>query len=146
MRTIHDTFADAQLDATLQSRLVEDANQGEAAQRFCDCAELIVNGRRRPCPQYHDCAYVKQRNKLIPSATRLANKRLRLTPYDDSTSGNIKFTRLFSKIMDELSLPLLQKPNGATDTSTDTEQAATEDDFGERVHEPREVMTVPLMG
>lgn len=135
-----DLMASIEIEALANDKLVREAS-GEPTQRFCGCAELVISGKRLPCPRYHDCSYVAQRNKLIPAATRLANKRLTLTAEDDYTSAGIKFTRLFSIAMDELALPLLKQRNG--DSPATDEQTVTEDYLGERVK--REPMTVPLV-
>jgi hypothetical protein len=44
--------------------------------RYCECDELVVGGRRLPCPPGHCCDYVEQRNRLIPTAVKIANKRI----------------------------------------------------------------------
>src|SRR5438105_4541935 len=68
-------------------------------ERFCWCAELVVNGKRIPCPVGHNCGYVAQRSALVPDAETAA---LRM-PGD--------FTKNFVAEMNRLAAPLL---NGST--------------------------------
>jgi hypothetical protein len=81
--------------------------------RFCHCAELLTETRKRfPCPMYHDCDYVRKRNRLIEQASKIASERVRLSPEDDSKDARTKWTRQFSIAMDELSAPLLRNGTG----------------------------------
>jgi hypothetical protein len=44
-------------------------NNGNGAPvRFCNCPELVINGKRLPCPPYHDCDYVRTRSALVLAA------------------------------------------------------------------------------
>ncbi len=84
----------------------------DEALRYCHCDELLDADRKRlPCPMYHDCDYVRKRNRLIEQACKIASERVRLSPEDDSKDARTKWTRQFSIVMDELSAPLLR--NGA---------------------------------
>jgi hypothetical protein len=144
---LSDRIACAELEALASDKVRESATDlNNISPKFCGCAELVVNGKRLPIMRYHDCEYVLARNKLIPFATRLANRRLTLTNEDNSTSANIKFTRLFSLAMDELSARLLTQTNGASPvTAEQMVPSPPDNDLGDQVHKPREVMTVPLM-
>lgn len=81
--------------------------------RFCDCEELLdEHGKRHPAPYFHDCDYVRRRNGFIPQANHLAAASIN---YNEKRNGphdiqvhNAKWTRAFSKKMDELSKHLLK--------------------------------------
>ncbi len=48
-------------------------SNGSQPVRYCECAELLdANGKRQPMPPGHSCEYVRQRNELIPEASRIA--------------------------------------------------------------------------
>ena len=86
----------------------------DEAERFCHCDELLDADRKRlPCPKFHDCRYVAERNRLLPQAIEIANEivRSKSTPDDDANSRSIRFSRALSITMDELARPLLR--NGA---------------------------------
>ena len=81
----------------------------------CDCAELLVAGRRVPPPLMHCCDYVRQRNALIAQAEAIADQCVAVVPPgrgNDAavTESRTLWTRAFSTAMDELAKPLL---NGA---------------------------------
>jgi hypothetical protein len=42
--------------------------------RYCQCDELIVNGKRIPMPKFHDCEYVRRRSEVVPIAVKRATK------------------------------------------------------------------------
>src|SRR5438093_12460952 len=84
---------------------------GEQTPRYCGCDELLdADHKRRPCPKWHDCRYVAERNRLLPQAIERANEivRSKLTPDDDAQSRAVKWTRALSIEMDRLSAPLLR--------------------------------------
>ena len=68
----------------------------------CGCQEMKV-GERKLAPNYyhfHNCAYVIQRNALIPEAERFAMREVEgMTP---GVGMSNKFTRVFSGEMDRL--------------------------------------------
>src|SRR5438094_222634 len=81
--------------------------------RFCECSELLIAGRRLPCPPGHDCAYVRARSALVPTAERLAFERLRhLLSQDDSRQQNARFTRVFAEEMERACRDLLRQKSG----------------------------------
>ena len=95
-------------------RASTDAN-GELPPRFCCCDELLdADRKRRPCPRFHDCDYIRRRNQLLPEAIDLANKIVaaRSTKDDDANARSIRFSRALSMVMDKLARPLLRE-NGS---------------------------------
>jgi hypothetical protein len=73
---------------------------GQPQQRFCDCLEILLDGKRLPCPPHHDCQYVRQRSELVPVAVALTNASVP----DDSA----RWTRVFNTEMERLARPLLK--------------------------------------
>ena len=83
-------------------------NNGGQPERWCECPELIINGKRVPCPPHHDCDYVRKRSELVAIADRITsegvgNKRGIVNGY--------RWTRRFVTEMEKLAAPLLK--NGA---------------------------------
>ncbi len=80
-------------------------SNGSQPVRYCECAELLdANGKRQPMPPGHSCEYVRQRNELIPEASRIATGQCgNADPY--------RWTKAFVAAMDELAQPPLN--NGA---------------------------------
>jgi hypothetical protein len=75
--------------------------------RYCQCDELIVNGKRLPCPPWHDCEYIAKRSELSKIAAMLTDAVV------SNGKGNA-WTRRFVQEMERLSAPLLrQSRNGA---------------------------------
>jgi hypothetical protein len=59
-----------------RERAKANGNNGNGApEKFCYCRELIVNGRRVPCPPLHDCSYVARRSALVNEAAGLATEK-----------------------------------------------------------------------
>jgi hypothetical protein len=125
--------ADALADIELQS------GDESSVKRYCNCDELVIGGKRQPCPKYHDCMYVLQRSKLVPRAVQFANERVpEVLPFDaDGGRSTIAWSCAFGREMERLSAPLLlqQQPtlvdeNGSSPANTDQD---------------RQSMTVPLI-
>jgi hypothetical protein len=89
---------------------------GGRTDELCDCAECRIDGVRVPRPpfhRFHDCEYCRRRNRLIPQAEMIANKRVVVRPAsEDNGESAHRWTRVFASAMDALSAPLL---NGASD-------------------------------
>ena len=95
-----DELADREIEQCRWERMMKNGN-GSHPQRFCDCAELIVNGERIACPPGHSCEYVRARSALVLDAETAALEM----PGD--------FTRNFVAVMDQLAASLLrQSSNG----------------------------------
>lgn len=45
---------------------------GDGANGECECAELLIRGKRVPPPVGHDCAYVRERTALVKQAVTIA--------------------------------------------------------------------------
>jgi hypothetical protein len=55
-------------------RQPEKVSNGDQPGQWCDCAELLVNGKRVPCPSHHDCEYVRMRSELVPIAEQITTE------------------------------------------------------------------------
>jgi hypothetical protein len=88
---------------------------GNEPQRFCSCAEILVNNVRQSCGRWHSCEYVEARNKLIPEAEKLATAQVGEPP-DDNDKRNTygyRWTKIFVYELDRLAAALLkQSGNG----------------------------------
>ena len=87
------------------------ANGGsQPQQRFCDCLEILLDGKRLSCSPQHDCEYCRRRSsELIPVAVALTNAVIA----NDSANGD-EWSRRFNFEMEKLAAPLLkQSDNGA---------------------------------
>ena len=73
---------------------------GSEPERYCDCPELIIDGKRVPCPPGHDCEYVAGRSALVPEASRLATKSIG-EPIGNAATG-YRWTAEFVRILDRL--------------------------------------------
>ena len=64
---------------------------------YCDCAEIkdSKGNEYKRVPEWHDCDYIKKRNKLIKEAYAYAEENSR-DPY--------QFTQVFSTKMDQLAI------------------------------------------
>jgi len=72
---------------------------------YCNCQEIKdKNGNEYPrIPEWHNCDYIRKRNKLIPKAELYAIENSK------SVSGKVdgyKFTQLLSNEMDRLAAEL----------------------------------------
>ena len=74
-------------------------------ENFCGCDETQIEGVSFPMPKFHDCAYVRKRNLLIPQAERIAGAKVAIVRDDGESTA--RWTRCFSVAMDELARPLL---------------------------------------
>jgi hypothetical protein len=92
---IDDALIDAELSAIAFAKLKTNGNHSQQ-NRYCDCAECIVNGKRIPCPPQHSCDYTRARSALVPAAVRLAIKQ----------HGDTYSPVAFGAIMDRLSSQL----------------------------------------
>jgi hypothetical protein len=100
-----------------RAKLTENGGNGE---RYCQCAELIIGGKRIPCPKHHDCRYVAQRSALVAEASKLATKKIG-DPTNDKERG-YTWTKIFNAEMDRLSAPLLNGAHGNGANSGEREQ------------------------
>jgi hypothetical protein len=74
----------------------------------CECAELLIRGKRVPPPHGHCCEYVPARSALVAQAVKIANERVAVrSPQDDGGASHATWTKVFAEAMDELSAPLL---------------------------------------
>lgn len=46
-----------------------------APERFCDCPELIIDGKRQPCPPHHNCQWTQARTALVREAAVAAPEK-----------------------------------------------------------------------
>lgn len=65
--------------------------------RYCNCQETAF---LKEVPVWHDCEYIKSRNKLIPDAESEAKAMSKVGGKMDQN----RFTCLFSKFMDQAAL------------------------------------------
>jgi len=68
---------------------------------YCSCLEIKdSNGRDyESVPEWHNCHYINDRNKLIPIAEAYAEEKAK---NDAGIICSYKFTHIFSTKMDEL--------------------------------------------
>jgi hypothetical protein len=100
-----------ELERCERERLLKNGSNGDQPQRFCECPEYLINGKRGPCPPQHSCAYTRLRSALVSEASRIATQRVG-DPLHDTPLG-CRWTFEFNKIMDRLAAPLLkQSDNG----------------------------------
>lgn len=67
----------------------------------CDCAETkLLDGSRLPDSPHHSCDYVRERNLLLPTASRLAVTAA--TPYTGTEQYGAVYTRALSENMERL--------------------------------------------
>jgi hypothetical protein len=108
---VHDLLADIELQQIAKERHANNGN-GSEPERRCWCLELIVNGKRIPCPPHHDCEYVAARSALVFEASRIATQRVG-DPVG-SAALDRQWTRVFNWEMTRLAAPLLkQSGNGS---------------------------------
>jgi hypothetical protein len=96
--------------ASIQREKIMKINGKGAEERFCDCAELVINGKRYPSPRFHNCWWVAEKNKLIPQAEKLATERVGQPPKDADGYNNYgyRWTKIFVYELDRLAAPLLK--------------------------------------
>src|SRR4029077_9248681 len=82
-------------------------NGSNAPENFCYCRELVVNGRRVPCPPWHNCTYVARRSALVDEAAELATKKCG-NPIGDKNRG-YHWTKIFNQEITRLAAPLLRQ-------------------------------------
>ena len=47
---------------------------GQPQQRFCDCLEILLDGKRLSCSPQHDCEYCRRRSsEIVPVTVALTN-------------------------------------------------------------------------
>lgn len=111
-RSFDDAVADAEIDRCRQERARKNGNQPPppAPPRYCHCIELVVNGRRVPIPQGHDCGYVAARSALVWQASRIATEKIG-DPATNAVLG-CRWTKEFNRQMDRLAALLLNGSNG----------------------------------
>jgi len=70
-RSIDDELCDREIERCRHERERKNGAHppAPAPERYCNCAESILNGKRVPCR--HDCAYVAARSALVYQACRL---------------------------------------------------------------------------
>jgi hypothetical protein len=94
---LNDTLTDYELAAIAREK---SKSNGSEPERYCFCDELIVNGRRVPCPPGHDCEYVAARSALIFEASRIATERVG-DPKGTAALG-YAWSKEFNRAMDRL--------------------------------------------
>ena len=95
--SINDALSDGELAGIAKAKAAN--GNGNQPERYCDCLELLVNGKRVPCPPQHDCEYTRQRSELVPVAVALTNANV---PNDSA-----RWARVFNTEMERLARPLL---------------------------------------
>jgi hypothetical protein len=96
-QSVDDWLCDGELERCAIERLKQNGN---GAQRFCECRELIMGKRRaHTLPAASRLQLVAQRSALVPEALQLAIKK----------SGDRYSTKTFNEIIDELAAPLLKQ-------------------------------------
>jgi hypothetical protein len=109
-QSIDDFLLDGELERCERESLRN--GNGSHPQRYCKCAELIINGIRMPYPPQHSCKYTDARSALVPEASRIATERIG-DPLHDTPLGN-RWTRAFNIEMDRLAVPLLRQSSNGT--------------------------------
>ena len=110
---IDDELTNAELSAIAFAKLKANGN-GSHPQRFCDCPETLLHGKRVPCPPQHDCSYCRARGTLVDQAARIASQRVTVGYGDKIGEAADRWTKVFASEMDRLAAPLLrQSSNGS---------------------------------
>lgn len=110
-RSRDDEIADGEIEACKREREQKNGVHPLPVEppRFCNCAELIINGKRFPIPPGHDCAYIKARAALVWQAVWLTTEKIG-DPVGNALSG-YRWTAEFVRQMDRLAMPLLLQSN-----------------------------------
>jgi hypothetical protein len=68
---------------------------------YCSCLEIkdSYGEDYKNVPQWHNCHYINERNKLIPIAERYAEENART---ESGSVDTYRFTQIFSTKMDQL--------------------------------------------
>jgi len=88
-----DTLAEAELQALAHAKLK--MGNGNHRERYCDCPELIIDGRRVPYPVGRSSKYVAKRSALVSEASEIATVKV-----EDVTSK--AWASAFNAAMDRL--------------------------------------------
>ena len=88
--------------------IIKNSNGDPLEARFCDCPELLINGKRLPCPPHHDCDYVRKRSELVAIADQITSESV---GNKLGIVSGYRWTRRFVTEMEKLTAPLLK--NGA---------------------------------
>ena len=72
----------------------------------CDCKETRLNGEILPWVKYHNCSYIRARNRNLRAAEE---KAISVSTTANGTIDGYVFTQALSREMDRLSAPLHQK-------------------------------------
>ena len=67
---------------------------------YCDCAEIkdSKGNEYKRVPEWHDCEYIRKRNKLINDAHEYATRNA----MNNGKLDTDKFTKIFSRQMDKM--------------------------------------------
>jgi hypothetical protein len=82
---VDDLLAEIELEQLAKAKRNGNGN-GSDPERYCWCDELLVNGKRVPCPPHHDCSYVAARSALVYEAAKIATQRIG-DPTDSAARG-----------------------------------------------------------
>ena len=111
--SIDDWLYEGEMDQITRERLTLNGN-GNHSQRFCDCPETLLHGKRVPSPPQHDCSYCRARASLVDHAARNASARVIVGYGDKIGEAADRWTKTFASEMDRLAAPLLrQSSNGS---------------------------------
>src|SRR4029077_1001332 len=111
--SLYDFIYECEMRAVEREKIERHGN-GSQPERYCDCRELLLDdGTRLPCPPLHDCAYVRERSRLVPEAVRRASERIG-EPTGDDVAYGYRWTGAFNREMDRLSAPLLKQSGNGT--------------------------------
>jgi hypothetical protein len=80
----------------------KNGGNGAATERYCNCPELFINGKRMPCPPRHNCQYVRERALLVPIAAQRAAEA------SGTVNGKGDWMRYFCAAMEGVAAPLLR--------------------------------------
>ena len=101
--SLDDFLFESERLAIERREIINNSNGDPLEARFCDCPELLINGKRLPCPPHHDCDYVRKRSALVPEAERIAAETIGDTR---GITNGFRFTREFVKQMEKLAANL----------------------------------------
>lgn len=96
---IDDVLCDVELAQIAAAKHPNNGN-GSEPERYCDCPELIIYGKRYPCPPGHDCDYAEARSALVFKAAEIATDGIG-DPIGSAATG-YKWTAEFIRQMDRL--------------------------------------------
>ena len=100
--SIDDWLYEGEMDQIARERLKLNGNGNAHAERYCECAETLLHGKRVPSPPQHDCFYCRSRSGLVDQAAKNASRRVTVGYNDRIGEAAEQWTKVFASEMDRL--------------------------------------------